>query len=194
MGSMGDWPEISVLSDAGDKSEWTREVNRKEQDALYRVGRPIEIAYVLQRHRSKNTKLSLRFASNRMRMEFTRSCLRRKPHTAYLQRQFGLCSKPRTSSRNLGERLESGLAIHSAPSFALGIARCTRKRKQGNRSACVRTSTTLGRYSSAIRAACANERSCGPVRRAISDGRPYRDLKMPLQRFCLQILFRLAVK
>jgi hypothetical protein len=34
----------------------------------------------------------------------------------------------------------------------------------------------LGRYSSAIRAACANERSCGSVRAAISDDRPYRDL------------------
>jgi hypothetical protein len=43
----------------------------------------------------------------------------------------------------------------------------------------VRTSVSLGRYSSAIRAACANERSCGSVRGAISDGRPYRDLKMP---------------
>jgi len=45
--------------------------------------------------------------------------------------------------------------------------------------ASVRTSATLGRYSSAIRAACANERSCGSVRGAISDGRPYRDLIMP---------------
>jgi hypothetical protein len=43
----------------------------------------------------------------------------------------------------------------------------------------VRTSSTLGRYSSAIRAACANERSCGSARGAISNGRPYRDLKMP---------------
>src|ERR1022692_3938901 len=34
----------------------------------------------------------------------------------------------------------------------------------------------LDRYSSAIRAACANERSCGSVRGAISDDRPYRDL------------------
>ncbi len=40
----------------------------------------------------------------------------------------------------------------------------------------VRTSSTLGRYSSAIRAACANERSCGSARGAISNGRPYRDL------------------
>jgi hypothetical protein len=37
----------------------------------------------------------------------------------------------------------------------------------------------LGRYSSAIRAACANERSCGSVRGAISDDRPYRDLFDP---------------
>ena len=28
---------------------------------------------------------------------------------------------------------EKGVAIHSAPSFALGTARCTAKRKQGNR-------------------------------------------------------------
>ena len=53
MGSMGDWPMIRVLSDAGEKSDWTREVNRKEQDALYRVGRRIEIDYVLQQHRGK---------------------------------------------------------------------------------------------------------------------------------------------
>src|SRR5450631_961633 len=43
------------------------------------------------------------------------------------------------------------------------------------RGASVRTSSTLGRYSSAIRAACANERSCGSARGAISNGRPYRD-------------------
>jgi|HubBroStandDraft_1064217.scaffolds.fasta_scaffold163312_2 hypothetical protein len=34
----------------------------------------------------------------------------------------------------------------------------------------VRTRSMLGRYSSAIRAACANERSCGSVRGAISNG------------------------
>ena len=28
---------------------------------------------------------------------------------------------------------EKGVAIHSAPSFALGTVRCTAKRKQGNR-------------------------------------------------------------
>jgi hypothetical protein len=55
MGSMGDWPEIRVVSDAGEKSSWTRDVNHKEQDALYRVGRRIEIDYVLQQHRNKSS-------------------------------------------------------------------------------------------------------------------------------------------
>ena len=54
--------------------------------------------------------------------------------------------------------------------------------------ASVRTSSTLGRYSSAIRAACANERSCGSARGAISNGRPYRDLKTPSpQRHALRL-------
>jgi len=46
--------------------------------------------------------------------------------------------------------------------------------------ASVRTGSTLGRYLSAIRAACANERSCGSARGAISNGRPYRDLIDPV--------------
>jgi hypothetical protein len=41
--------------------------------------------------------------------------------------------------------------------------------------ASVRTGSTLGRYSSAIRAACANERSCGSVRGEPGDWCPYRD-------------------
>ena len=41
----------------------------------------------------------------------------------------------------------------------------------------MRTSSTLGRYASAIRAACANERSCGSARGAIRNGRPYRDVR-----------------
>jgi hypothetical protein len=39
----------------------------------------------------------------------------------------------------------------------------------------VRTSSTLGRYSSAIRAAYANERSCGSVRGVPREWYPYRD-------------------
>lgn len=58
MGSMGDWPMIKVRNDAGEESQWTREVNTREQDALYRIGRRIEIDYVFQRHRrmSSNPK------------------------------------------------------------------------------------------------------------------------------------------
>jgi hypothetical protein len=41
--------------------------------------------------------------------------------------------------------------------------------------------STLGRYSSAIRAACANERSCGSARGAISDDRPCRDRQLGRQ-------------
>ncbi len=49
---------IKVRNDAGEESQWTREVNTREQDALYRVGRRIEIDYVFQRHRrmSSNPK------------------------------------------------------------------------------------------------------------------------------------------
>lgn len=53
MASMGDWPMIKVRNDAGEESQWTRKVNTREQDVLYRVGRRIEIDYVLQRHRRK---------------------------------------------------------------------------------------------------------------------------------------------
>ena len=51
MGSMGDWPMFSIVSDEGNESHWTREVNSAEKDALYRVDSHIEIDYVLQRHR-----------------------------------------------------------------------------------------------------------------------------------------------
>jgi len=51
MGSMGDWPEFAMKSDGGEKSQWTRKVNAKEQDALYRVGNRVELDYVIQRHR-----------------------------------------------------------------------------------------------------------------------------------------------
>ena len=30
IGSMGDWPMVEFLSNAGEKASWTREVNRKE--------------------------------------------------------------------------------------------------------------------------------------------------------------------
>lgn len=53
-GSMGDWPEVKVQSDAGEISAWTREANTSELDALYMPGQRIEIDYVIQRHRPKS--------------------------------------------------------------------------------------------------------------------------------------------
>src|SRR5713226_10653421 len=56
---------------------------------------------------------------------------------------------------------------------------CTYPTQSGSarvpRGASVRTSCTLGRYSSEIRTGCANERPSGSVRGAISNGCPYRD-------------------
>jgi hypothetical protein len=46
--------------------------------------------------------------------------------------------------------------------------------------ASVRTSDTLGRYPSEIRTGCANERTSGSARGAISNDRPYRDPVIPI--------------
>ncbi len=54
MASMGDWPEIEVEDDEGERSRWTREVNAADQDAHYQPGRRIEIDYVSQRFRPKS--------------------------------------------------------------------------------------------------------------------------------------------
>lgn len=51
---MADWPMIKVESDTGEISDWTRQVNTEEQDALYIPGQRLEIDYVLQRHRPKS--------------------------------------------------------------------------------------------------------------------------------------------
>ena len=48
------------------------------------------------------------------------------------------------------EPYEKGLAIHSAPSFALGIVRCTAKRKQGNRWAGYRASKRCNQDADAL--------------------------------------------
>jgi hypothetical protein len=42
---------LSGKHDSGERTSWTREVNAKEQDVLYKIGVPIEVDYVLQRHR-----------------------------------------------------------------------------------------------------------------------------------------------
>jgi hypothetical protein len=57
MGSMGDWREFAMKSD-DEKSQWTRKVNAKEQDALYRVGNRVELDYVIQRYRSASYSAS----------------------------------------------------------------------------------------------------------------------------------------
>jgi hypothetical protein len=54
MGSMNDWPMFQLTDDSGAKSEWTREVNTREQDALYVVGRAVEVDYVIQRHKPQS--------------------------------------------------------------------------------------------------------------------------------------------
>jgi hypothetical protein len=48
---------------------------------------------------------------------------------------------------------EQGVAIHSAPSFALGVARRTAKRKQGNRWAGYGASKTPNQDADAVRVA-----------------------------------------
>ena len=54
MGSMGDWPEFKMVSDAGEESSWTRMMHSAEQDERYRVGARIEIDFVWQQHRPKS--------------------------------------------------------------------------------------------------------------------------------------------
>jgi trehalose utilization protein len=49
MGSQNDWPMCEVLSDDGEISKWTREMQDFSYDSLYRVGGKIEIDYVLQK-------------------------------------------------------------------------------------------------------------------------------------------------
>jgi hypothetical protein len=55
MGSMNDWPEFKMLSDAGEESRWTRWLNTAAHDRIYRIGSRIEIDYVMQRHRPQSS-------------------------------------------------------------------------------------------------------------------------------------------
>ncbi len=83
-----------------------------------------------------------------------------------LELRMGNC---RRRARREGCGSRRTLSIGHVPDTEWGFCVSHRWRVCGH-------AVTLGRYSSAIRAACANERSCGSVRGAISDGRPYRDL------------------
>ena len=102
-----------MIQATGDKSSWTREVDNREQDALYRIGRRIEIDYVFQRHRHKSSvpnaehkivRLFLRFEWSQTRKEIfrvhTRGCLLRKSRTAFVRPQFWLCLRLHMSLPN----------------------------------------------------------------------------------------------
>jgi hypothetical protein len=52
MGSMNDWPEFTLRTESGEEFTWSRYANGPEFVGLYTVGRPIEVDYVIQRHRA----------------------------------------------------------------------------------------------------------------------------------------------
>jgi hypothetical protein len=51
---MNDWPEFTLRTDTGEESSWSRYANESELAALYTVGRPIEIDYVIQHTRRQH--------------------------------------------------------------------------------------------------------------------------------------------
>ena len=53
MGSMNDWPEFAMRTDAGEESSWSRFADTGELSELYSVGKHIELDYVVQRNRFK---------------------------------------------------------------------------------------------------------------------------------------------
>jgi hypothetical protein len=52
MGSMNDWPEFTLRAENNEEFTWSRYANCPEFAELYIVGRPIEVDYVIQRHRA----------------------------------------------------------------------------------------------------------------------------------------------
>jgi hypothetical protein len=52
MGSMNDWPEFTLRTKRGEEFTWPRYTNCAEFASLYKIGRPIEVDYVIQRHRA----------------------------------------------------------------------------------------------------------------------------------------------
>jgi hypothetical protein len=82
------------------------------------------------------------------------------------------------------EPYEQGVAIHSAPSFAPNIARCSVKRKQGHRWAGYRASKNSNRDADAVvkaegNMAMSDSASFGPVLRS---RRPHARLETPRTR------------
>jgi hypothetical protein len=54
LGSMNDWPEFTMRTETGEESSWSRYEDEPAFASLYTVGRPIELDYVLQRHRLRS--------------------------------------------------------------------------------------------------------------------------------------------
>jgi atypical dual specificity phosphatase len=52
MGSMNDWPEFSMRSDAGQDVSWSRYANSEHLADFYAVGRRVEVDYIVQHHRA----------------------------------------------------------------------------------------------------------------------------------------------
>ena len=82
------------------------------------------------------------------------------------------------------EPYEKGIANHSAPSFAVGIARCLSKRKQGHRWAGYRASKNCNQDADAVvkaegNTARSDSASSGPVLRS---RRPHARLETPCTR------------
>jgi hypothetical protein len=94
-----DHPEFSMVDSAGIETTWNREVNRTEDDALYIVGRMVELAYVMQRRRvdlsdlgidhTEKCILSIKIEASRARKYRSGNTSRHLPG-ATLERALGL--------------------------------------------------------------------------------------------------------
>lgn len=51
MSGMNDWPEFEVVTSDGEKSQRTREVDRRSLDSSYRPNAAVEIDYVIQTYK-----------------------------------------------------------------------------------------------------------------------------------------------
>jgi len=52
MSGHNDYPEFEILSNDGHKTSWTRDVNNGFDDNVYKVGKKIEIDFVLQKFKN----------------------------------------------------------------------------------------------------------------------------------------------
>ena len=47
-----DYPEFKVLSNGGQKTAWTRDVNNGLEDGIYEIGKKVEIDFVIQKFKN----------------------------------------------------------------------------------------------------------------------------------------------